>query len=377
MIYRILTHLNFLTISIILILALFLHQRVDNANAQQENIQSEIESRQQELIRQQRVIERLSQKERQVYSKLAKAEDRLDKIAEDIRSQEDKLQSILKEEADIAQTYDKISAEKSATQKELSALLQNIWPIFLESQSRSGLEVMEWMELDRRMTWLKAIYSQAEDTYSLLQTQAGKQATNLARLHMVKDEYQSSIDKINKSKDQLLSEKLAFLQELQEVRAQRLAGEEMISEIMDVIKSLNYQMQAVSEREFEALKGHLLWPADGQLVSSYNPSANPPHNGLSISIGNNSKVRAISWGKVVHNGTLRGFGRVVILFHGQDYYTLYAYLSDSNLQIGQDVEKGETIGIAGYYPKLNTDGVYFELRFKQKAINPVPWLTES
>ncbi|MFN2268337.1 MAG: murein hydrolase activator EnvC [Desulfonatronovibrio sp.] len=358
-------------------LSLFWELNIDYASAQQESIQSEIESRQEELIRQKRVIEKLSQKERQVYSRLAKAEDRLDKIAQDIRSQEDKLQSILKKEAEIARTYDKISAEKSATQEKLSTLLQNIWPIFLESQSRSGLEAMEWMDLDRRMTWLKAIYNQAEDTYSLLQVQAGKQAANLARLHTIKDDYKASLNQINKSKDQLLSEKLAFLEELQEVRAQRLAGEDMISEIMDVIKSLNYQMQAVSERNFEALKGHLPWPADGKLVSSYNPSANPPHNGLSISIGNSSRVKAISWGKVVHNGTLRGFGRVVILFHGKDYYTLYAYLSDSNLQIGQEVEKGEAIGTAGYYPKLSTDGVYFELRFKQKAINPVPWLTES
>jgi len=85
-------------------------------------------------------------------------------------------------------------------------------------------------------------------------------------------------------------------------------------------------------------------------------------------------VRSVFWGKVVHNDVLRGLGKVVILFHGGDYYTLYAYLSDTSVQTGQDVEKDEVIGHVGYYPEAHGNGLYFELRFHQKPINPLLWL---
>ena len=341
---------------------------------QAKGLQSEIEARQKQLTRHQKAVEKLSRQEREAYSRLAKAEDKVDEISLTLESMENELADMISREAEVAAQYEKLSREKTSTQNELAGLLKNIWPIFLESQGKGLAEIMQWSDLDREMTWLRAIYSQAEKTYSLLQSQSENLSANLIKLRIMKDEFQSAQNQVNKTKDQLLNEKLGFLKELQEIRAQRLADEEMISEIINVIDSLNYQLQADDDRDFESQKGHLIWPAAGRLVSSYSPSDEPPHNGLSIALEENSPVRAISWGKVMHNGTLRGFGRVVILFHGDDYYTLYAYLAESSLQIGQEVEKGESIGRAGYYPQVNSHGIYFELRFKQKAVNPIPWL---
>jgi len=85
-------------------------------------------------------------------------------------------------------------------------------------------------------------------------------------------------------------------------------------------------------------------------------------------------VRSVFWGKVVHNDVLRGLGKVVILYHSGDYNSLYAYLSDVNVETGQDVEKDEPLGHAGYYPEAHGNGLYFELRFRQKPINPQLWL---
>ena len=80
-------------------------------------------------------------------------------------------------------------------------------------------------------------------------------------------------------------------------------------------------------------------------------------------------------GKVVHNDVLRGFGTVLILQHGDDYYSLYAFLGNSPLQVGQDVAGRQQLGTVGYYPAIRGPGLYFELRFKQKAINPEQWLS--
>ncbi len=364
---------NHFFIPLILILMILLSRNPAGA-VPAEELQSEIKTRQEQLTRHQKAIERLSKKERETYSRLAQAEDRLDEISSRLASQEKELASLVAREAEAAAEYEKLGREKSATRKSLAELLENIWPIFLESQGKGLAEITRWSELDRKMTWLRAIYQEAEERYSLLQAQSSEMATKLVRLQIMKDEFRETLSQVNETKNRLLDEKLKFLKELQEIRAKRLAGEQMISEIIDVIDSLNYQMNLATSRKFEALKGHLIWPARGKLISSYNPSGDPPQNGLSISLEENSPVQAVSWGKVVHNDTLRGFGRVVILFHGENYYSLYAYLSESDQKIGQEVEKGEVVGRAGFYPRIEAYGIYFELRFKQKAINPVPWL---
>jgi septal ring factor EnvC (AmiA/AmiB activator) len=95
---------------------------------------------------------------------------------------------------------------------------------------------------------------------------------------------------------------------------------------------------------------------------------------LSLALNKDDSVRAVSWGKVVYDDQLRGFGRVIIVFHGKDYYSLYAFLSQSRVKVGQKIEKGEIIGQCGYYPRIKGTGLYFELRFRQKAINPLLWL---
>jgi len=112
-------------------------------------------------------------------------------------------------------------------------------------------------------------------------------------------------------------------------------------------------------------------------VRRYAPDAKPPVRGLGLSVGQGDPVRAVAYGRVVHNDTMRGFGRVVILMHGQAYYTLYAFLADSPLRLGQEVGGGQQVGTAGFYPDANGPGVYFELRFHQKAINPDAWLLSA
>ena len=345
--------------------------------AHPEDIESEIESRREELSEHKRTLERLSTREREVYSRLARTEDRLDEISQELQSQEQKLADLQAREARIFQEYQELSRERDKTRTRAQEILADLWPIYLESRSQGLAEMQDWAEMDRLVQWLRALHQEMNMALARLQEQTRQVTDRLAELQSAKEDFQEQLGDVNALKDRLLEKKLGFVRELQEIRAEKLAREDMVEEIMDVIESLNYRLKVVTEREFEELKGHLPWPASGEVRVSYSPSDSPPHNGLSISLEENAPVRAISWGKVVHNDTLRGFGRVVIIFHGEDYYSLYAYLSESNVAIGQDVEQGETIGKAGYYPDINTHGIYFELRLKQKPINPADWLSKS
>jgi septal ring factor EnvC (AmiA/AmiB activator) len=95
---------------------------------------------------------------------------------------------------------------------------------------------------------------------------------------------------------------------------------------------------------------------------------------MGFSCAKDAPVRAVATGKVVFTDLLRGMGKVVIVSHGDGHFTVYAYLADITVSMGQDVEAQAPVGHAGFYPPAGGPGLYFELRFHEKAINPVEWL---
>jgi len=158
------------------------------------------------------------------------------------------------------------------------------------------------------------------------------------------------------------------------VRAQKLSAEEQLKDILQSIIELNYQLKLLTTKKFTDFKGQMPWPGQGKVVEDFRPEADPPHRGVSLAMAEDAAVHAVSWGKVVHSDVLRGYGPVVIIYHGEDYYSLYAFLKNVTVRVGQEVEKDERIGSAGFYPKVDGPGLYFELRFHQNPVNPNSWL---
>ncbi len=336
-------------------------------------LKKEIKKNKLTLHSEKQVVKKLSKEEKGLYTQLAKIEARVQKITQQLVAQEQELSSIKTKEALILKEYQHLISEQKKTQKKLNQILSTLWPIYLQNLTPNLSQLRNWAEADRYIVWLKSLYSHAQSTFARLKSQSNQVSASLARLQQVKEEALVQVKKINLTKDKLLKEKLTYLQRVQEIRAQRLAKEERIQEILSTIHSLNYKLKILTTRKFARLKGYLPWPARGKIKKRFNLSARPPQRGISLALPPDTTIRSVSWGKVVHNDTLRGFGKVVIIFHGQNYYSLYAFLAKTFVQLGQEVEKGEPIGICGFYPQIKGPGLYFELRFGQKPINPLSW----
>ncbi|MGZ3712194.1 MAG: murein hydrolase activator EnvC family protein [Bdellovibrionota bacterium] len=126
---------------------------------------------------------------------------------------------------------------------------------------------------------------------------------------------------------------------------------------------------------FAARKGALGLPADGQIVTAFGRKYDPKtslytfHKGVDIQSGAASPVKAVYGGKVVFSGKIGGYGQLLILDHGDQYYSLVGQLGESLKQEGDEVKEGETIGRSS----LDNTPVYFEIRQRHIAVNPVPW----
>jgi murein DD-endopeptidase MepM/ murein hydrolase activator NlpD len=71
---------------------------------------------------------------------------------------------------------------------------------------------------------------------------------------------------------------------------------------------------------------------------------------------------------------MRGYGNVVILYHGEGITTLYGHLATIRVQSGETVPSGAVIGAVGRSGNATTHHLHFELRVDGEAVDPVPYL---
>lgn len=85
-------------------------------------------------------------------------------------------------------------------------------------------------------------------------------------------------------------------------------------------------------------------------------------------------VRAVADGTVRFAGWFRGFGRIVILDHGDSYFTVSGHLSEMAVEVDDRVDAGATIGAVGETGSLSGPQLYFEIRRGGQALDPAEWL---
>lgn len=135
---------------------------------------------------------------------------------------------------------------------------------------------------------------------------------------------------------------------------------------------------------FLAAKGDLPPPVDGDVVEPFGPYKINGHygtqgfrSGVHFEAKPGTPVRAVHGGEVVYADRFKGYGNMVIIDHGDHFYTLCAQLADFYTQKTDTVAAGEVIGIAGGVSSHAGSGVYFEIRHHGKAIDPMPWLSKK
>ena len=345
-----------------------------SAAEQKTAIQEDLSEKTRKAQKNQAILQKLSKQERAVYSDLAEIEDRIQALLDKRQSYTEKRRQAEQQKQILAQKAKRLQNELRNRRRELARMLEQLWKLYIQNQSPGLGSWRSFAEADLQFTWLSAIYTSARERLKQLQAKEEALRTNLARQKQQQTDIMKQLALIQATQDKLLKNRLLFLRRLQNIRAQRLAKEEQLLQIKDTIQDLEYRLKSFESKEIVDFKGRLPWPVKGKLTKAFNPKGEPPQDGFAFSTPKQADVRCIFWGKVVYSDALRGFGQVVVIFHGKQYYTLYAFLSRVDVTVGQDVEKGEIIGQTGYYPLVEGPGLYFELRLGQSPVNPGSWL---
>jgi septal ring factor EnvC (AmiA/AmiB activator) len=133
--------------------------------------------------------------------------------------------------------------------------------------------------------------------------------------------------------------------------------------------------------DFTRGRGALDWPVHGTVVGRFGPEVHPKwgtttmNNGIDIQAPMGAAVLAVARGRVEYTSEdYAGYGQIVILNHGDGYYTLYAHLSEILVEIGAEAESGQILGRVGDTGSLKGTVLHFEVRKGGSALDPQQWL---
>ena len=128
--------------------------------------------------------------------------------------------------------------------------------------------------------------------------------------------------------------------------------------------------------QFNETKGKLLLPTSGSIMkASGEPftTGSVPWNGILISSKPNESVKAVAKGQVIFADNFIDFQAVIIIDHGNGYFTIYGNLNAVDVNLGQKISAGEILGRVGKKKSANIDGLYFEIRKAGISLNSEQW----
>lgn len=128
-----------------------------------------------------------------------------------------------------------------------------------------------------------------------------------------------------------------------------------------------------------------IWPVDGRLIrSSYGQRMDPFsgegsfHKGVDISAPSGTGVRVTADGIVVHAAfDSSGYGRLVVVDHGNGMQTYYAHLSKFRVHTGDEVRRGDIVGMVGSSGRVTAPHLHYEVRVAGAPVNPYFYLAKS
>jgi len=120
-------------------------------------------------------------------------------------------------------------------------------------------------------------------------------------------------------------------------------------------------------------------PAKGPISMSFgtkekvNGRQRGQHRGLDLAVISGSDVKAANNGRVVLAEALQAFGKTIVIDHGQGVHSLYFHLSEFMSEVGDQVIKGEVIGLSGNTGVSSGPHLHWGMSVHNLRVNPMQW----
>ncbi len=334
-------------------------------------------------------------------------------------------------------TQEKIKTLKIKENQEKSKLVKNQKKLE-ENRVNSEASQKKYSNMDSRLRQMEAEYNSAITEYNNVDTQLKNRIRQVYKTQrrgmfelilsakdlnglldviyferiIIKNDYKRMITlreksaKLAKMKKDIEAQKAYLAQAIKDINSQKLSIQRAIAQNENMINKLKTDRHAYerSERELARQSASLqsmisksysnssvkvssagfLKPIAGRITSPFGWRTHPIfksrtfHSGVDIGGPNMGSIKASNSGKVIYSGWYGGYGKVVIIDHGNvnghPTTTLYAHMSVTKVSQGQTVSKGQVIGLEGSTGYSTGPHCHFEVRINGKPNNPLNYI---
>jgi len=194
-------------------------------------------------------------------------------------------------------------------------------------------------------------------------------------------------DQIRINKKETLKKELI----LREIRQKKKLSLAVVESLKQAALQLDNRINTIqkdgtssfSDSSFSSYKGLLKLPVTGKIISKFGPSQTGDYKsftfqkGIDIKVERGEPVKSVFKGEVMFAQWLKGYGNLLIINHGDSYYTLYAHVEEIFKQKGETVATGEVIATAGDTGSIKGMYLHFEVRYHGKPVNPLKWIRKG
>jgi len=364
--------------------------------------------------------------------KLQKEKSRLDSITQELSRKKETIKKTQKKEKSVLSQLNEIEMELSKKRDEVKKLHQSIDKLEINMRDNTGKLQDLTLQMDSEKEYLRKRlialykYTKSGGAVSLLSQSSYYDLMKATRLigiivtndHRSIDAFNQDISILNtfqetlkegntelktkltqvetKEKEikQKQGEKVALLTSIRNENSLQLAAvkdlEASSRNLLELIKRLAREATEKDKiaplpgiKGFALLKGRLPLPAQGKIISHFGKFKNEElrtttfQKGIEISAPIGTEIKAIYPGRVLYADWLKGYGKIIIIDHGEGYYTLSAHTSELFKKVGDEVKTGERIALVGDTNSFKGSCLYFEIRFHGNPQDPLEWLAKN
>jgi septal ring factor EnvC (AmiA/AmiB activator) len=347
----------------------------------------EYEVLQQKLAEERKKLSEARERERSVLNELDDVNMKLTSVELELRKS---LKSLKQTESaieqagrDIGQTKNNIERQRNWIKRKLRSMNRLGYGGDTLTQILSAENVAQLMRTWKYLEHLTRYEHRIMQAYS---ENLQKLEVEEKKLESLRAELKAREQRVRSKENDLAEKKKAKEDILHAVLTEKATHQKMISELREASRRMleiireSSQADDYAGKGFAQLKGNLIWPSDGKLAVPYGSQKDPRfdtpvfRNGIHIQTDAAADARSVYAGKVIFAEWFKGFGQLIIVNHGSGYHTLYGNLSEIFSKVGDIIKDNQVIGKVGTSGVINAPGIYFEIRYKGKPLDPTQWL---
>ena len=242
------------------------------------------------------------------------------------------------------------------------------------SYTRMLLKVSQFNQLRTEKDQLKTNYSKLEEVAKERDLQVaslGSIAGEVSALYGLKAQPTLVTATAEQIQDAEVS---SSLDQLHALRTSALTGATMVGLTMGLTRNVT------TADWIKANSAPNLWPVEGQVTGSFGERIDPFngegafHSGVDIGTSYGHPIVAPADGVVTVTDTMGGYGKTIMINHGNGISTRYGHLSGFAVTAGQRVQRGEVIGYVGESGRSTGPHLHYEVRINDTPVNPYKYL---